>query len=271
MHRNNKEILRDEEMKKIYTRTLLALCIFFLLIIPTCKKASPLEGTTWWLIELNDEQLIHGTYISLSFYDNLAEGNGGCNRYSGEYFTEDPNILNIQGPGRTEADCIEPEGVNDQENAYFKALSNAAIYEVSDDRLVIYGSDSQQLLVFEKIRRFRMDPADLIGTAWQLESMNSISILDGLSITLSFDTDNQASGRAGVFDYWLDYTANGDTIRWGKATKRDGQLPEELEKYALKYTDALEAGNQHQYKLSEDLLEIFTSKGDTLIYKRVTP
>jgi heat shock protein HslJ len=258
-------------MKKISVWILIVLSILLLIALPTCKKASPLDSTGWSLIELNGEGLINDTYISLSFYNNLAEGNGGCNRYSGEYFTEDPDILNIQGPGANEEYCIEPEGVIEQEEAYFEALSNAATYEISDDNLVIYGSDNQKLMVFEKIRRFRMDPADLIGTAWQLESMNGISILDGLSITLSFDTDNQASGRAGVFDYWLDYIANGDTIRWTKATKRDGQLPSALEKYALEYTDALEAGNQHQYTLSEDLLEIYTSKGDTLIYKRVTP
>ena len=84
-------------MKKISIQAFLALSLFFLLVPTTCKNQSPLEGTTWWLIELNDEQLIHGTYISLSFYDNLAEGNGGCNRYYGEYVTEYPNILNIQG------------------------------------------------------------------------------------------------------------------------------------------------------------------------------
>ena len=245
--------------------------IFTLMVsLPSCKKSSPLDGTGWSLIQLNGEGLIDDTYISLSFYDNLAEGNGGCNRYSGEYFTEDPNILNIQGPGHTEEGCIEPEGIIDQEEAYFKALSNASTYEIGDDRLVIYGPDAQKLLVFKKIRRYRMDPADLVGTDWRLESMNEIPTPDGLSITLSFNTDNQASGRAGVFNYWLDYTANGDRIGWGNRTKRDGQLPAELEKYALEYTDALGAGT-HRYNQTEDRLEIFTSKGDTLVYKPITP
>ncbi|OGN87236.1 MAG: hypothetical protein A2158_02575 [Chloroflexi bacterium RBG_13_46_14] len=256
-------------MKKLIIGLLISI-LTLMLLLPSCKKVSPLDSTGWSLIELNGEGLIDGTYISLSFYDGLAEGNGGCNRYSGEYVTEDPNILNIQGPGHNEEYCIEPEGVIEQEEAYFKALSNAATYEISGDRLVIYGSGAQKLLVFEKIRRYRMDPADLIGTDWQLESMNDIPTPDGLSITLSFDTDNQASGRAGVFNYWLDYTASGDRIGWGNRTKRDGQLPEELEKYALEYTDALEAGT-HQYNQTEDRLEIFTSKGDTLVFKPITP
>jgi len=244
--------------------------LLVLLLIPgaiACKHSSPLEGTGWSLIEINGGELVDGTYISLSFYRGTVEGNGGCNRYHGEYSTEDPNILNIQEPGHTEEGCVEPEGVLEQERAYFRALSNAATYEIINDNLVIYGQDNQKLLVFKKIRRFQMDPADLIGTAWQLESMNDTAVPDGLSITLAFDTDSEASGRSGVFDYWLDYTASGDRISWGMRTKRDGELPRELEMYALDYTDTI--GSANQYNLLGDRLEIYTSKGDTLVYEPI--
>jgi heat shock protein HslJ len=246
--------------------------LLVLLLIPgaiACKNSSPLEGTRWSLIEINGGELVDGTYISLSFYGSSAEGNGGCNRYHGEYSTEDPNILNIQEPGHTEEGCVEPEGVMEQEDTYFRALSNAATYEIINDNLVIYGQDNQKLLVFKKIRKFQMDPADLVGTAWQLESMNDTPVPDRLSITLTFNSDNQASGRSGVFEYRLDYTASGDRISWGIASWRTGELPGELETYALDYTDSIASANQ--YNLAGDRLEIFTSRGDVLVYEPVAP
>lgn len=241
----------------------LMLVILVMSSLSACKNASALEGTRWSLIEINGGELVNGTHISLSFYGSTTEGNGGCNRYHGEYFTENPNILNFQEPGHTDIGC--PEGVNEQEEAYFRALSNAATYEIIDDNLVIYGRDNQKLLVFTRRPEFRMDPADLIGTAWRLESMNDTPVPDGLSITLAFDTDSEASGRSGVFDYWLDYTASGDKISWGKRVSRAGELPRELETYALDYTDAI--GSADQYKLAGDQLEIYTSRGDVFVYK----
>lgn len=92
-------------MRKINIMTVLALLILFLMVPAGCKNASPLEGTRWSLIEINGGGIIDGTYISLSFYGNTAEGNGGCNRYYGEYSTEEPNLLNIQGPGGTDEGC----------------------------------------------------------------------------------------------------------------------------------------------------------------------
>lgn len=256
-------------MRKINIMTVLALLILFLMVPAGCKNASPLEGTRWSLIEINGGGIIDGTYISLSFYGNTAEGNGGCNRYYGEYSTEEPNLLNIQGPGATDEGCTEPEGVLEQERAYFKALSNAATYEIIDDNLVIYGQDNQKLLVFEKVRNFRRDPSNLVGTAWQLESMNDTPVPDGLSITLTFDSGSQASGRSGIFDYRLDYTASGDRM-WGTGSWRtQGELPRDLEIYALDYTHTIASANQ--YNLSEARLEIFTSRGDVLVYKPVAP
>lgn len=111
-----------------------------------------------------------------------------------------------------------------------------------------------------------MNPADLVGTSWQLVSMNGEQVTEGLSITLTFDSDSEASGRAGCFDYMLvDYEANGDDIRWGMIGKRNGELPQELEFQALHYTDSIMWGAN--YRLTKDSLEIYMAKGDTLVYK----
>ena len=98
--------------------------------------------------------------------------------------------------------------------------------------------------------------------------MNGAPILEGLSISLTFESDSRATGRAGVFNYFLDYTASGDSILWGGGTRRLRelpQLPRELETQALEYTSAISAASH--YNLTTDRLEIFTSRGGVFVYK----
>lgn len=251
-----------EQMKKL----IIGLILVVLLLVPvSCSNSGALDGTQWSLVEINGDGLIEGTHISLSFSNGTARGSAGCNNYSGEYSTENPDILNIQAPERTEEGCISPEGVLEQEEAYLSALPNAATYEIINDNLVIYSQDNKKPLVFIRKQEFRMNPADLIGTSWQLTSMNDAPVPDGLIITLTFESDSEASGRSGVFNYRLDYIASGDKISWGIGVSRTGELPRELETYALDYTDTIARANQ--YNLTEKRLEIFTSKGGVLVYK----
>jgi len=47
-------------------------------------------------------------------------------------------------------DCPEPAGIWDQEKAYVDAVSDAATYQILDDRLEISDSTGKVFLVFEK-------------------------------------------------------------------------------------------------------------------------
>jgi hypothetical protein len=147
-----------------------------------------------------------------------------------------------------------------------KSLRNAICCRVVDDSLELYDViTNNRSLVFERQPEYPMNPADLVGTKWQLVSMNGDSVPEGLTITLDFESDSLASGQAGCFAYSLPYETDGDNIRWGINSRRTGELPPELEKYALRYTDSLLW--TFNYRLAKDRLEIFTSRGDTLIYK----
>jgi len=225
-----------------------------------------LDGTQWSLIEINGNELIEDSYISLYFRDEGVWGCGGCNIYYGDYSTEAPDILRIPGVGRTEEGCISPEGVLEQEADYWDTITDAAFYSVTDNKLEIDNAMNQKLLVFEQIEELPMNPADLVGTGWQLVSMNGDQILEGLSITLTFDSDSEASGRAGCFSYRLNYTASGDDIWWGIGSWRIGvsELPQELESQALSYTYIISKGAN--YRLTAEQLEIFTAKGDIMVY-----
>jgi len=252
-------------MKKL----IIVMMLVMLLLVPvSCINSTVLDGTRWSLIEINGSEIIEGTHISLYFDDGTATGSAGCNSYYGDYSTKNPNILKIQVPGRTDMDCPSPEGVIEQEKVYLSTLPRAATYEIDNDNLEIYSEDKRKLLVFERKQKFQMNPDKLIGTSWQLVSMNGAPILEGLSILLTFESGSRATGRAGVFNYVLDYTASGDSIRWGMGSHRLRelpQLPRELEHQALEYTDAIARASH--YNLTEDRLEIFTSRGDSFVYK----
>jgi heat shock protein HslJ len=238
---------------------------FWETIKPLIPDASGLDGTQWSLIEINEKEIIEGSYISLYFRNGSVQGSAGCNVYGADYSTEEPDILEIQMLTMTQMACYFPYGVLEQEEEYLDTLSNAAHYSITYNELEIYSPGNEKLLVFEKIPEYSMDPADLVGTGWQLVSMNGEPVLEGLSITLTFESDSEASGRAGCFDYVLHYTASGDDIGWGMSTRRDGELPRELERQALRYTDSVMwVAN---YRLATDRLELYTSKGDTLVYE----
>ena len=158
--------------------------------------------------------------------------------------------------------CKSPEGVLEQEEEYITTLGNAAQYSVTDSKLEIYSSGNQKLLVFERIPEYSMNPADLVGTSWHLVSINGVPVLEDLSITLTFDSDSEASGRAGCIDYVLPYTASGDDIRWGMIAKRDIECSYSQ---TLNYTGIVMWGAN--YRITAEKLEIFTAKGDTLTYK----
>jgi len=238
---------------------------FWETIKPLIPTTSWLDGTQWSLSEINGKELIKGSYISLYFRNGSLHGSAGCNTYGAEYPTEEHAILKIPMPSITEAACSSPKGVLEQEQEYVKTLSSAAQFSIADNKLKIYNHENKKLLVFERILEYSMNPADLVGTSWQLVSVNGDRVLEGLSITLTFDSDSEASGRAGCFDYVLPYRASGDDIRWGMHSKRDGELPWKLERQALHYTDSIMwVAN---YRLSSDRLELYTSKGNILVYE----
>jgi len=240
---------------------------FWETVEPLLPIPSELDGTQWTLIEMDGKGLVEDTHITLYFRDGSVQGFAGCNTYGAEYSTEESGILKIEMPFQTMLGCPFPEGVLEQEREYIEKLANTARYSITGSKLEIYGPGNKKLLVFERIPEYSMEPADLVGTRWKLVSMNGEPVLKDLTITLSFDSDTEASGQAGVFDYSLFYTASGDDIGWGMSEERTGELSKELERQALHYTDSLMwVAN---YRLTSGTLELYTSKGDTLVYELV--
>ena len=232
-----------------------------------------LDGTEWVLTSLNGKSLIEGTNITLNFAEGVLSGFAGCNAYgggrdSGKYIATDDGTLTIPVIAITAMLCQTPEGIMQQEAAYTSALQNAAAYRVIDDRLEIDNAAGETTLVFAMKEEFPMDPSDLVGTEWQLLSVNHTSPLEGSTITIAF-AEGKISGNAGCRGYRGTYEASGDDIRFPLLGMTElGCLgPEALSLQEGEYTTSLQWATN--YRLSEGQLELFTARGEVLIYSPV--
>lgn len=105
-----------------------------------------LEGSRWIATMINNGRggvasLVEGTVVTAEFgTDGRVAGSGGCNRFSGGY-TLQGNSLAIGPVASTKMACLEPEGVGQQESAYFAALARVASWSFRDDRLQLRDAD----------------------------------------------------------------------------------------------------------------------------------
>jgi heat shock protein HslJ len=114
---------------------------------PPSAGSSALLDTEWVLTSLGDSAPIEGRKITLNFGQASLEGSGGCNTYGGSY-TAFGDSLRLEGVYWTEMACMEPEGIMEQEQAYFQALSAAATYRLDGDRLEVYDGAGTGSLAF---------------------------------------------------------------------------------------------------------------------------
>jgi heat shock protein HslJ len=154
-----------------------------------------------------------------------------------------------------------------QEDAYLKILTNATTYRMTDDRLEIEDGSGETTLIFAVKEKSAMDPSDLVGTQWQLISMNADGPVEGWTITLVFHDENQVSGSAGCRGYVGGYNASGDDISfpWLAMMGTACLEQEALMSQEGQYTDSLSWASD--YRLGEGRLEILTARGETLTFE----
>jgi len=226
-----------------------------------------LDDTEWVLVSLNGNHPLEDSHITLNFGDGAVGGFAGCNRYGGEYAAADEGDLAVPMLWQHLQACTAPEGVMEQEETYIEAIRNAAAYRVSDDRLEIEDAAGEMMLVFTLTEQLPMNPDRLVGTAWQLVSMDGQPVKES-AITLAFYNEGQLSGQAGCRGYVGGYQANGDDIRlyWlammGTDTclKQDALMAQEGE-----YTTHLESTSD--YRLTQGQLELLTVQGKELVFE----
>lgn len=226
-----------------------------------------LDETEWVLISLNGHGLVPNSNITLSFTAESAGGFAGCNGYSGEYAVADQGTLSIPEIAVQLQLCDGPEGVMDQESSYLEALQSATAYHIAGSRLEIENTLGQTILIFAAKEEFPMDPNHLLGSKWQLLSVNGGSPLEGSTITIAFEQGSKINGQAGCRGYIGAYQASGDDIRFPILAMIGPSEPcsEALLVQEGEYTTQLELATD--YRLSPSQLELFTARGETLLFE----
>ena len=105
---------------------------------------NPLEGTAWTLTAINGSPVIEGTEPYLIFDKDSVGGNSSCNTTGGEYQV-DGNQITFGALFSTMMYCMEPEGTMDQEANFLAALSKAATFTISGNRMTIQLQDGGSL------------------------------------------------------------------------------------------------------------------------------
>lgn len=239
------------------------------------KQAPPLDpalaGPGWVLTSLNGAPPVEGTNITLDFsqgkYEGRVGGFAGCNTYGGTYVAADEGVVKVGETAVTLMLCQGPAGVMEQEEAYIDALRNAAGYRVTDGRLEIESAAGETALVFRRKPEYPMDPADLVGTEWRLVSLAGDTLIEGSIITLAFHNDHLVIGHAGCREYVFAYRASSDDIRFPfQAMMVEPCLGDEaLMRQEGRYTESL--GWATDYRMDEGQLEIFTARGEVLVFE----
>lgn len=156
-------------------RNLISCAAFMAILLVSCAQpntlgsAEPtgkdfdLNGTEWVLNVLKGEPLLEDTNITLDFDDNSLGGYAGCNMYGSPYKVT-AMTLSVESIYSDAQGCTTPTGVMRQEEAYHRALYQATIYRVADNRLELANGAGDVTLVFIQRPQLPMNPADLVGT-----------------------------------------------------------------------------------------------------------
>jgi heat shock protein HslJ len=228
--------------------------------VPTQETpASPpgddnLANTEWTLESFGpmgaETPVLEGTTVTLIFESGgQAGGSGGCNSYGTDYQVQD-NTLIFGEIVSTLMACTE-EGVTEQEQRYLTALRSAGEFEQTADQLIIHYDNGQGVLNFNATSSVVETPTpsedegnSLVGTQWQLESFGptaaEMPVVEGSTITLEFETAEQAVGSGGCNSYGGDYTVQGDTISFGQIVSTEiACLDQAVTEQEQRYFEAL--------------------------------
>jgi heat shock protein HslJ len=123
-------------------------------LLAACAPGQPtatagLLGEDWILVALNGQPPLAGRPPTLKLENDSIGGTSGCNSYGGGYRLQGSELSFLETV-QTEMYCMDPEGIMEQERAYFDALNQVAGFTLSGDRLELKNAAGETTLVFEK-------------------------------------------------------------------------------------------------------------------------
>jgi heat shock protein HslJ len=236
--------------------------------MPSTENAIELDSTRWKLQNLENQQVLPGTTITLEFKDGQMKGSAGCNSYGAEYSIQVRNGITFGSIARNLEACIEPEGVMEQEEQYLRALWTITSYRLEEDRLTLLDEHDKALLQYERRPEFQVNPDDLVGRTWQLVSATGFDEESLSDFTIRFD-GSEFSGTTACRDYAGNYQTSDDHLNITFLQMTTDFDCDELDGGAEgEYTTLLE--NVEQYNVSPTTLELYSRRGEKLVFELVT-
>jgi heat shock protein HslJ len=222
-----------------------------------------LEGPTWRLTAVihadGELQTVpDGVEATATFAEGAVSGSGGCNRFNAGYTTEGDR-LTIERGATTMMACPEPQAT--VETAFLTVLEATKTYRIENSRLTWLDTEGREVATFKP-----MEHAALTGVTWQAIFYNNgrgaaVSVLDGSTITATFDADGRVSGSAGCNRYHAAYIVEGAsiTIQAPATTRMACSKPEGVMQQEQEYLNALPTAAA--YAIHGEQLELRTAEG----------
>ena len=229
-------------------------------------SATPeLVGSEWVLVELNGAAPLDGSHITLAFDAEQLTGYAGCNWYGSGYQNTTAEETPAMGFSLTKRACQEPAGVMEQEQVYLTALQSATGRRISGERLEYHDAAGATVAAFAPEVQRDMDPADLIGTRWQLVSLAGAAPLEAPLPTLVFESEGELTGHSGCRDFRAAYQAKDDDLDLLSMEMLTLDCPDEARLLQEgEYTTLLSEATG--YRLAEGELEIYTAGGQSVMF-----
>ena len=254
-------------MTRKLTTLALLLAIFLSACTPSTERAIELDGTCWMLKKMEDQQVLAGTVISLEFKDGQMKGSAGCNAYGAEYSIQARNGITFGSIERNLEACIEPEGVMQQEEQYLRTLWTVTSYQTEGEGLTLFDEQGKVLLQYERRPEFQVNLDDLVNRTWQLISATGLDEESLNAFKIRFE-GSEFRGTTACRDYAGHYQTSDDhmMITFLQMTT-DFDCDELAGRAESEYTTLLE--NVEQYNISPTTLELYTRRGEKLVFELV--
>lgn len=214
------------------------------------------------LTSLHSRDLVEGTHITLNFllreYEGGVSGSMDCNSYGGPYTVASQGRFRLLEISSTARGCGGEIG--EQEDLYLETLGEVVAYWVAEDRLEMKNASGETTLVFERKPEYPTNPADLIGTVWQLATIND---QPAEGVVLTFHTAHVVSWHAECRYNAAAYTAAGDDIWFYPRSmdKTDCPDPERAQR-----APAVGVAPSANIFLQEEQLTFFFERGAKAVY-----
>ena len=230
-------------------------------------EGGDITASSWRLVRLHGNTPVEGTSITAQFTSqNTVAGSAGCNRYSGRYQADEPEISIIPPFQMTMMACPEP--VMQQEQDFMKTLQSSQRFTATESSLVLFDLDGNPAAEFDAVSQ------DLAGTEWRVTNYNNgreavVSVIDGPELTAVFDETNTLAGSAGCNNYTAQYTAEDGSITIGPAasTRKFCAEPEGIMEQEQEFLAALESaavyhidGDNLEFRTAEDAMAVLFTR-----------